>query len=124
MSYTSQGLVQRFSFGGRARAPVKAGRDVVIRAARDADEPLLRDLAQLDSARPLDGPVLVAFVDGRPWAAHGLDDDRVVADPFVPSAQAVGLLALRVRQLRAAHARSLPRRASRRVVRLTPARRQ
>lgn len=111
MSYTSQGLVQRFAFGGRARAPVEPGRDVVIRAARDADEPLLRELAQLDSARPLAGPVLIAVVDGRPWAAHGLDDDRVVADPFVPSAQAAGLLALRVRQLRAAQARTLTRRA-------------
>jgi hypothetical protein len=87
---------------------------VVIRRARDADVPLLHDLAELDSARPLQGPVLVALVEGRIWAALGIDDDRVLADPFLPTGGAVDLLRLRVRQLRAADGRSprrpLPRR--------------
>jgi hypothetical protein len=74
---------------------------VVIRAAADADLPLLHDLAELDSAPPLTGPVLVALVDGRPWAAVGVDDGRVIADPFRPSGAAVDLLRLRAAQLRA-----------------------
>jgi hypothetical protein len=77
---------------------------VVIRAARDADVAALHDLAELDSAAPLTGPVLVAIVDGRPWAAVGLHDGRAIADPFRPSGAAVELLRLRVAQLRAAEA--------------------
>jgi hypothetical protein len=79
---------------------------VAIRRARDADTPLLHDLAELDSRRPLAGPVLVALVEGRVWAALGLDDDRIVADPFLPTAPAVELLRLRARQLQIAGGRS------------------
>jgi hypothetical protein len=75
--------------------------------------PLLHDLAEVDSAKPLAGPVLVAVVEGRIWAALALDGDRVIADPFLPSAPAVELLRLRVAQLRAADGapqrRRLPR---------------
>jgi predicted methyltransferase MtxX (methanogen marker protein 4) len=78
---------------------------VVIRAARDADLPSLHDLAELDSAVPLTGRVLVALVDGRPWAAVGLDDGRTIADPFRASGAAVELLRLRVAQLGAAEGR-------------------
>jgi len=81
---------------------------VAIRRAHDDDVPRLHDLAELDSHAPLEGPVLVAVVEGVIWAALGLDDDRVVADPFLPTAAAVELLRLRVRQLRAASGR--PRR--------------
>jgi len=75
---------------------------VVIRLARDAELPLVRDLAALDSAAPLAGAVLVAVVDGRPWAALSLDDGRAISDPFRPSAMAVELLRTRAHQLRAA----------------------
>jgi len=78
---------------------------VAIRRAGDADMPFLHDLAELDSRAPLQGPVLVALVEGRIWAAIGLDDDRVVADPFLPTAPAVELLELRGSQLRAAGGR-------------------
>ena len=78
---------------------------VVIRPARDADLAALHDLAELDSAAPLTGPVLVALVDGRPWAALGLDDGRVIADPFRASGAAVELLRLRVAQMGAAERR-------------------
>jgi len=95
----------------------EAGREhypVAIRRAGDGDAPPLHDLAELDSARPLSGPVLVAVVEGRIWAAFALDGDRVIADPFLPTAPAVELLRLRVTQLRAAEARPqrslLPRR--------------
>ena len=87
---------------------------IAIRRARDADAPVLLDLAEVDSAQPLAGPVLVAVVEGRIWAALALDDDRVIADPFLPTAPAVELLRLRVAQLHAAERRAprglLPRR--------------
>ncbi|HEV7883855.1 MAG TPA: hypothetical protein VGO81_09805 [Solirubrobacteraceae bacterium] len=86
---------------------------VVIRPARDADLLALHDLAELDSAAPLVGPVLVAIVDGRPWAAIGVDDGRVIADPFRESGAAVELLRLRVTQLRVAHGREAPARVAR-----------
>jgi hypothetical protein len=75
---------------------------VAIRRALDTDVPLLHDLAELDSAKPLEGPVLVAVVEGAIWAAAGLDDGRVIADPFLPTGPAIELLELRVRQLRVA----------------------
>ena len=80
---------------------------------------LLHDLAETDSAKPLDGPVLVAVVEGRIWAALALDDERVIADPFLPTAPAVELLRLRLAQLRAPERRPrrtlLPRWIARRV---------
>ena len=82
------------------RTPTDAHETVLIRAASDADLPLVHDLAELDSAEPLAGPVLVAVVDGRPRAALALDGGRVVADPFFHTEAAVGLLRLRARQLR------------------------
>jgi hypothetical protein len=78
---------------------------VVIRAAHDADLPSLHDLAELDSAVPLTGRVLVALVAGIPWAAVGLDDGRIIADPFRPTGPAVDLLRLRAAQLGAAEGR-------------------
>jgi len=103
-------------------AVVEPGRDqypIAIRRARDTDMPALHDLAELDSAKPLGGPALVAVVEGRIWAALALQDDRVIADPFLPTAPSVELLRLRVAQLRAAPgrpqrgrlARWVPRRA-------------
>jgi hypothetical protein len=86
-------------------APAVATGSLVIRPAQDADVAPLHDLAELDSAQPLTGPVLVAVVDGVLWAALAPDGDRVVADPFRPTAAAVELLRLRAAQLRAAEAR-------------------
>jgi hypothetical protein len=63
------------------------------RATADDDE-ALRTLSALDSARPLHRPALLAFVDGRSVAAASLTDERVVADPFTASADAVRLLSL------------------------------
>jgi hypothetical protein len=75
---------------------------VVIRRAGEADQASLAKLAALDSARPLRGEILVAFVDGEPWAALSLDDGKIVADPFRRSASAVELLRVRARHLGAA----------------------
>jgi hypothetical protein len=99
-------MINRFYL--QPSSPVEAGREhypVAIRRARDSDVPVLLDLAEVDSAPPLAGPVLVAVVEGRIWAALALDDERVVADPFRPTVPAVQLLRLRVAQLRAAEGR-------------------
>jgi hypothetical protein len=69
--------------------------EMVLRADRPTDESTLRRLAALDSTRPLQGRALVAEVDGRAVAAIGLSDGRVVADPFVKTAEVVELLKVR-----------------------------
>jgi hypothetical protein len=63
------------------------------------DAEALRRLAALDSARALQGAVLVAEVAGEPWAAISLEDYHAVADPFRPSADLVWLLVERARDL-------------------------
>ena len=63
----------------------------------DADEaPVVRRLAALDDSPPLDGEVLLALVDGQAVAAVSLDDGRVVANPFLPTADTVTLLSRRL----------------------------
>jgi hypothetical protein len=82
---------------------------VELRPARLDDGAALTQLAALDDAPPLEGPVLLAVVGGQTVAALALDDGRVVANPFVPTAHAVTLL-----RLRAAHlSRVSPRRRRR-----------
>jgi hypothetical protein len=54
----------------------------VIRLATDDDGDAVTRLAALDSARPLEGRVLVGEIDGEPAAALSLSEGRVVADPF------------------------------------------
>lgn len=66
---------------------------------RPADEPALRRLAGRDSARPLEGRVLLAEIDGSALAAICLETRRVVADPFSPTAALVDLLHSRADQL-------------------------
>jgi hypothetical protein len=66
--------------------------NVVLRRGRHADIEALADLAALDSARPLTGRTVVAELDGRVVAAVSLHDGRVVADPFVPTADLVEML--------------------------------
>jgi hypothetical protein len=72
---------------------------VTLRLASPDDEELAGVLAELDSAPPLIGRKLLAFVDGWPVAAQSLEDGRVVATPFAPTAQAVAMLRLRAKQL-------------------------
>lgn len=82
--------------------------EMVLRAERPTDQATLRRLAALDSARPLRGRALVAEVDGTPVAAIDLQDGRVVADPFVPTAEVVELLKVRA-------GRTLPQPAAQRA---------
>ena len=70
---------------------------VLIRNARGSDLPALTDLAELDSAPALSGPVLVAELEGRIVAARAIDGGGTVADPFVPTAGLVELLELHAR---------------------------
>ncbi len=57
-----------------------------IRLAGDHDADELARLAELDSAVPLEHPIMIGFVDGRAAAAMDLDSGRTIADPFVPTA--------------------------------------
>jgi hypothetical protein len=73
---------------------------LTIRLAGSADAAALGRLAQLDSA-PAAKPVamLVAEVGGELRAALPLDGGRAIADPFRPTAELVGILEERARQL-------------------------
>jgi hypothetical protein len=68
---------------------------LVIRRASSDDAAALERLASLDSRRPLTGDVMLAERDGRILAALSLDDGRVAADPFAPTAELVALLRVR-----------------------------
>ena len=68
---------------------------VVIRVATPADGDDLRRLAALDSARALLGTVLVAQSDGAIRAAYSVEEQRAIADPFLPTAGLVELLRAR-----------------------------
>ena len=64
---------------------------ITIRLATPADAADVRELAELDGRHSPHGDVLLAEVDGRPWAAIGMDG-TVVADPFRPTTDAVRML--------------------------------
>ena len=65
---------------------------ITIRPSNHADDRRLRELAELDSAPPIAGPVLIAEVDERPVAAISVDGRREIADPFVRTLEVVELL--------------------------------
>ena len=72
---------------------------VALRLAGPDEAQVVRRLASLDDAPPLTGQVLLALVDGQAVAALSLSDGRVVANPFLPTEAAVGLLRLRAKHL-------------------------
>jgi hypothetical protein len=73
-----------------------------IRLAGDADETALEHIAQLDSARPLEHPILVGEIEGRVVAALDLDTERAIADPFVRTANLLAHLRVRAAGFEAA----------------------
>jgi hypothetical protein len=73
-----------------------------VRIATDADARSLARLAQLDSARPLAGDILLAEEAGVAVAATSLHDRRVIADPFRSTINAEAALRVRAGALRAA----------------------
>ena len=72
---------------------------VLIRRSRPGDGPALARLAALDSSHELEGPALIAEVEGETLAALSLSDRTAVADPFSPTADLLDLLRLRAAQL-------------------------
>jgi hypothetical protein len=64
----------------------------VIRPASDTEGIALRDLQ---------GPVLIAEVDGRPAAALSVADGRAVTNPFQPNARLLAHLRMRAGAMRA-----------------------
>ena len=66
-----------------------------IRLAGDQDESDLIRLAELDSAAPLEHPILIGEIDGRVAAAIDLDNRRAIADPFQSTAQLLSHLRMR-----------------------------
>ena len=88
---------------GATREPVE--RPVTIRICGPADKQALCRLAELDSARPLEGTILAAESEDEPLAAICVETGRVVADPFSHTAGLVDLLRGRAAQLERAKAR-------------------
>lgn len=72
---------------------------VTIRWAASSDTERLEILAELDEAAVPAPPLLLGFVGEDLWAARSLSTGAVLSDPFRPSAEVVGLLAERGRQL-------------------------
>ena len=81
---------------------------IILQQATAAEDAALRELSQLDSARTVSRPALMAVVDGRLLAAISLHDGRVVADPFAETEDAVALLRVRSSALQ-----TVPRRGNR-----------
>ena len=71
---------------------IEAMNPITIRQSTVSDADELRRLAELDSARPLSGPVLLAEHGGHTVAAVSLDGRRSIADPFLPTAEVVEML--------------------------------
>ena len=80
---------------------------VTVRPATAADETAIRHVAALDSTRPPRGTVLVATDHAGVVAALGVEDGKVVADPFARTADVVALLRERARQIAPSARRSL-----------------
>ena len=78
-----------------------AASNYVLRLATDADQDTLARLAELDSRAPLEGAILIGELHGEPVAAISLKDDRVVADPFRPTAHLLASMRVRARGLKA-----------------------
>src|SRR4051794_25134531 len=69
--------------------------DITIRTAAPTDVDALHRLAALDSQRLPAGDLLVAEVGGNVVAAYQPESARAIADPFLPTANAIDLLRLR-----------------------------
>ncbi|HEY1776942.1 MAG TPA: hypothetical protein VGG41_12345 [Solirubrobacteraceae bacterium] len=83
----------------RSSAPAIRWQGLTLRLATSADRSALARLAELEQAASPQEPVLLGEVMQRPVAALSLRDGRVVADPFMPTAELVELMRLRARQI-------------------------
>lgn len=73
--------------------------EVTIRPATASDGRALERLAQLDSSRLPDDPMLIAEVDRAPQAAYSLLEQRAIANPFRRTAELVELLEMHARHV-------------------------
>ena len=71
-----------------------------IKHAQPADGDALRLLADLDGRRAPSAPALLAYADDELVAAVGVEDGRIVADPFRYTTDVVDTLMLRAAQQR------------------------
>ncbi len=76
--------------------------ELTLRICSEADGDALRMLAERDTAPVPAGRLLAAQVGGRIVAAISLESRRLIADPFIPTADAVELLRRRAAQIRRA----------------------
>jgi hypothetical protein len=75
---------------------------VTLRPAFPDDAAAIARLAALDSRPIPSGPLLLAEIDGEPWAALSLQTGSAIADPFRPTSALLDLLRRRQAQLAAA----------------------
>lgn len=83
-------------------------RELTLRICGDGDESALLRLAERDSSIVPAGRLLAAETNDRLIAAISLETKAVIADPFVPTADAVDLLRRRAAQIRRAHGSTGP----------------
>ena len=86
---------------------------VTIRPAREGDERALCRVAALDSAAVPTAPILLAEMNGAIVAAVGIASGEIIADPFVPTTEALELLTTRARRLQPRRPRTLTSRRRR-----------
>jgi hypothetical protein len=98
-------------------SPMTSTSTITLQQATAAEDAALRELSQLDSARTVRRPALMAIVDDRLIAAVSLRDGRIVADPFAETEDAVALLRLRAPSPRRRSSGSGWRRGPRRSLR-------
>jgi hypothetical protein len=77
---------------------------ITIRHSTDRDRVRVQELAELDGRPAPAGDTLLAEVQGRLWAAVGIDDGAAVTDPFEPARDVEWLLQMRAEQERAMRA--------------------
>jgi hypothetical protein len=80
-----------------------AEHQLLVRRAGPTDRDALERLATLDSQAPLEGDALLAELDGTAVAALSLRDDRLIADPFMPTAAVADHLRLRASSIAASN---------------------
>ena len=86
---------------GRSRgSPPVSVRPVTVRWEAPDDHDAVHELEELSGAPILQGTLLVAEQADRIVAAIALESGRVVADPFVPTADVQALLTFRAEQVR------------------------
>jgi hypothetical protein len=86
---------------------VEMSESITIRHTTEADREALRRLAELDGRRSPDGHALAAFDGDGMIAAVGVEDRRVVADPFRNTVDVVRTMLLRAERERGDGSRNL-----------------